>query len=81
MEEKSSWQKEVRATECELHESEQRYSELCCELASSREHIEQLRNELANVSERLARGIEENESLYRYAHHFDIKPNKSLTRT
>lgn len=65
MEEKSSWQNEIRATECELHESEERYSELCCELASSREQVEQLRNELANVSERLARGIEENESLYR----------------
>lgn len=65
MEEKSNWQKELRATECELHETEERYSELCCELASSREHVEQLRNELASVSERLARGIEENESLYR----------------
>lgn len=65
MEEKSSWQNEIRATECELHESEERYSELRCELASSREHVEQLRNELASVSERLAHGIEENESLYR----------------
>ncbi|XP_065217699.1 protein outspread isoform X2 [Planococcus citri] len=65
MEEKSNWQKEIRATECELHETEERYTELCCELASSREHVEQLRNELASVSERLARGIEENESLYR----------------
>lgn len=64
-EEKLSWQREIRVAENEVHESEKRYSEICCQLSTSREHIEQLRNELDNVSKRLARGIEENECLYR----------------
>jgi len=56
--EKKNWETALRSVQSE---SEQHLEEL----ERTREQVSRLRGTLADVSDRLARGIEENESLYR----------------
>ncbi|XP_046680312.1 protein outspread isoform X3 [Homalodisca vitripennis] len=79
VEEKARWDRDLTSAECELQCANQRYSQLCVELADSAKLVQRLREELAatddltrrlrdeleSVTNRLAAGIEENDQLYR----------------
>ncbi|XP_063226112.1 protein outspread isoform X2 [Bacillus rossius redtenbacheri] len=64
-EDSEKWKDELKDQECACEEAKDRCRVLSLELASSQEAIEHLRGEVIGLGERLARGIEENESLYR----------------
>ncbi|KAI5719478.1 hypothetical protein M8J76_010854 [Diaphorina citri] len=81
--EKSTWEAELNAAEIELMTSGQRCEDLCRQLGQSRDTVSRLRQELdscrsakSELEERMNRGMEENESLYRRIR--ELEGNHSL---
>ncbi|CAG2068371.1 unnamed protein product, partial [Timema podura] len=60
-----TWKSRVSIVESSLEDKTEHYSLLSRELSSNQDTIKHLRSEVISLSERLAQGIEENESLYR----------------
>uniref|UniRef100_A0A1B6EDG1 PH domain-containing protein n=1 Tax=Clastoptera arizonana TaxID=38151 RepID=A0A1B6EDG1_9HEMI len=91
VDEKARWERDVNNAECELQCANDRYNQLCAELAdnakliqrlredlsTSDDLIHRLRDELESVTSRLAAGIEENESLYRRLRELEGRHNTS----
>ncbi|XP_067013122.2 protein outspread [Anabrus simplex] len=63
--ETEEWQRKLTNAENALEQTSQRCELLGQELSNEQDSVQQLRGQVADLSERLARGIEENESLYR----------------
>lgn len=61
---KEFWEKKLTDVTSMLHVSTERCETLSRELASKEETVKALKAELTNLSERLMRGLEENEGLY-----------------
>ncbi|KAK6638226.1 hypothetical protein RUM44_008655 [Polyplax serrata] len=61
---KESWEMKLADVTSMLHVATERCDMLARELSSSEETVEALKAELTNLSERLMRGLEENEGLY-----------------
>ncbi|XP_054268632.1 protein outspread isoform X2 [Macrosteles quadrilineatus] len=88
VDDKAHWDRDLTDAQCELQLANQRYSQLCVELADSAKLVQrlreelsstddltrQLRDELGSVTNRLAAGIEENDQLYRRLRELDGRP-------